>query len=181
MWLYMVCNILSILSFHIIHVQFFSLDGYLFTILELTNKVVRHRFPPLPALLTFIKSTPTMSNPPPASTNQLGAEILIPPPNESFPAPYLYLSNRNDPSPQGDIISIFSIENPDSLDLIAEVRTGLKHLRGMVFGGPNDKYLVAGGVNGGGVKIFERIDGGKSLRLVATNNSIEAPTGFLWL
>lgn len=120
-----------------------------------------------------------MSNP---STNQLAAEILIPPPNESFPIPYLYLSNRNDPSPQGDIISIFSIQNPDtSLDLIAEIRTGLKHLRGMVFGGVNDKYLVAGGVNGGGVKVFERIDGGKSLRLVATNNSIQAPTGFLWL
>ena len=173
-------NILQFSHFiFILIVPAIFLDGYLFTILELTNKVVRHRFPPLPALPTFITSTPTMSNP---STNQLAAEILIPPPNESFPIPYLYLSNRNDPSPQGDIISIFSIQNPDtSLDLIAEIRTGLKHLRGMVFGGVNDKYLVAGGVNGGGVKVFERIDGGKSLRLVATNNSIQAPTGFLWL
>ena len=122
-----------------------------------------------------------MSNPPPAPTNQLAAEILIPPPNVSFPIPYLYLSNRNDPSPQGDIISIFSIQDSNSLDLVAEIRTGLKHLRGMVFGGPNDKYLIAGGVNEGGVKVFERIDGGKSLRLVATNNSIQAPTSFLWL
>lgn len=122
-----------------------------------------------------------MSNPPPAPNNQLAAEILIPPPNASFPTPYLYLSNRNDPSPQGDIISIFSIQDPDSLDLIAEIRTGLKHLRGMAFGGPDDKYLIAGGVNGGGVKVFERVDGGKSLQLVATNNSIQAPTAFLWL
>ena len=172
----------SILSFHfILYTCNFFLDGYLFTILELKNKVVLHRFPPLPALPTFIKSTPTMSNPPPASSNQLAAEILIPPTNEFFPTPYLYLSNRNDPSPQGDIISIFSIHNPGSLDLIAEIRTGLKHLRGMVFGGPNDKYLVAGGVDGGGVKVFERIDGGKSLQLVATNSSIQAPTSFLWL
>ena len=179
MWLYMV----SIYYFSLIvyYTTTFFLDGYLFTILELKNKVVRHRFPPHPALPTFIKSTPTLSNPPSASTDQLAAEILIPPPNESFPTPYLYLSNRNDPSPEGDIISIFSIQNPDSLDLIAEIRTGLKHLRGMVFGGPNDKYLIAGGVNEGGIKVFERIDGGKSLRLVVTNNSVQAPTGFLWL
>jgi len=122
-----------------------------------------------------------MSNPPIAPTDQLAANILIPPPNRSFPIPYLYLSNRNDPSPEGDIISIFSIQNPDSLELIAEIRTGLKHLRGMTFGGPDDKYLITGGANGGGVKVFERIDDGKSLRLIATNDSIRAPTSFLWL
>jgi len=93
----------------------------------------------------------------------------------------LYLSNRNDPSPEGDIISIFSIQNPDSLDLIGEIRTGLRHVRGMMFGGPDDKYLIAGGVNGGGVRMFERIDGGRSLRLIATNDSIQSPTDFLWL
>jgi 6-phosphogluconolactonase (cycloisomerase 2 family) len=124
---------------------------------------------------------PTTSKAPDTPTDQLAAEILIPPPNASFPTPYLYLSNRNDPSPQGDIISIFSIQNSDSLELIAEIRTGLKHLRGMAFGGPNDEYLIAGGTKGGGVKVFERIYGGKSLRLIATSNSIEAPTSFLWL
>jgi 6-phosphogluconolactonase (cycloisomerase 2 family) len=178
MWLYMVTTLSS--RFISSSISIF-LDGSLFTILELTNKVVRHRLPPLPASPTFIKSTSTMSNPPPVLTYQLAGEILIPPPNVSFPTPYLYLSNRNDPSPQGDIISIFSIHNPDSLDLIAEIRTGLKHLRGMMFGGPNDKYLIAGGVNGGGVKVFERIDGGKSLQLIVTNDSIQAPTSFLWL
>ena len=161
--------------------QVMDLDGYLYTLLELKSKVVRHRFPPLPAFPTFIKSTSTMSNPPPGRTDMLAAEILIPPPNSSFPTPYLYISNRNDPSPEGDIISIFSIQNSDSLELIAEIRTGLKHLRGMAFGGPDDEYLIAGGVNRGGVKIFERIDGGKSLRLIVTNNSVEAPTSFLWL
>ena len=61
------------------------------------------------------------------------------------------------------------------------MRTGLNHLRGMAFGGPDDKFLVAGGANGGGVKVFERIDDGKSLKLVASNDSVKAPTGFLWL
>ncbi|KAF8161537.1 Lactonase, 7-bladed beta-propeller-domain-containing protein [Crassisporium funariophilum] len=161
------------------HVAFH--DGSLFTVLELSSKVVRHRYPPLPALPSFVKSTPTMSQPLPSPNEMLAAEIIIPPTNASFPTPYLYLSNRNDPSPEGDIISIFSIEEPDSLELIAEIRTGLKHLRGMVFGGPDDKFLIAGGANGGGVKMFERINEGKALRLIAAIDSVQAPTGFLWL
>ncbi|KAH9485787.1 putative 6-phosphogluconolactonase [Psilocybe cubensis] len=161
------------------HVAFYK--GDMFTLLELTSKVVRHRLPPLPEFPKFIKSVPTMSNPPPTPNDMLAAEILIPTPNASFPTPYLYLSNRNDPSPEGDIISIFSIEEPDSLELIAEVRTGLKHVRGIVFGGPDDRYLIAGGANGGGVKMFERINGGKSLKEIASNDSVQAPTGFLWL
>lgn len=111
----------------------------------------------------------------------LAAEILIPPTNATFPTPYLYLSNRNNPSPGGDTIAIFSISNPDSLELIVEVKTGLNHVRGMLFGGPDDKWLVAGGANGGGIKVFERADGGRNLKAVAENDSIEAPTGFLWV
>src|SRR5277367_4394208 len=102
MWLYMV----SKLFFHFVSClpqsASFS-DGCLFTILELTSKVVQHRFPPLPALPTFIKSTHTMSNPPAAPTTQLASEILISPLNVFFPTPYLYLSKRNDLSPPGDI------------------------------------------------------------------------------
>jgi len=156
-------------------------DGDLFTLLELKNKVARHRFPPLPALPSFVKSVATMSHPPPTPNDMLAGEILIPPTNSSFPTPYLYISNRNDPAHEGDIISIFAIEDPDSLELIAEVRTGLNHLRGMAFGGQDDKFLIAGGATGGGVKVFERIDGGKGLELVASNDSVKAPTGFLWL
>lgn len=158
-----------------------QLDGDLFTVLELKSKVVRHRFPPLPALPTFVKSVDTMSKPPPTPNDMLSAEILIPPTNRSFPTHYCYVSNRNDPSPEGDIISVFAIEGHDSLELVTEFRSGLKHLRGMVFGGPDNKYLVAGGANGGGAKVFERIDGGKSFKVVAELDSVEAPTAFLWL
>ncbi|KAG5644309.1 hypothetical protein DXG03_008727 [Asterophora parasitica] len=160
------------------HVAFY--DGHLYTLLELTSVLVKHTLPPLPALPKFVKSTPTMSHVPAQPTDMLAAEILIPTPNTTYPVPYLYLSNRNDPSPEGDIISIFSIAGPDSLELVAEVRSGLQHLRGMVFGGPDDKWLVAGGVNGGGVKIFERVDGGRGLKVVAENSDVQAPTGFLW-
>lgn len=116
---------------------------------------------------------------PPSEIGMLAAEILIPPPNELFSTPYIYVSNRNDPSPEGDVIAIFSAADPEKLELVAEVRSGLKHLRGMLFGGPDLKYLIAGGVHGGGVKVFERIDGGKGLKEVASH-SLDAPTGFLW-
>ncbi|RXW23679.1 hypothetical protein EST38_g2155 [Candolleomyces aberdarensis] len=161
------------------HVAFY--DGDLFTILELSSKVVRHKLPPLPEPPKFLVSKPTMSNPPPTPNKMLGAEILIPPPNATFSTPYLYLSNRDDPSPEGDIISIFSIEQPGSLDLVTEVRTGLKHVRGIVFGGPDNRYLIAGGGRGGGVKVYERTEGGKNLKVVAEYSDVEAPTGFWWL
>jgi 6-phosphogluconolactonase (cycloisomerase 2 family) len=135
----------------------------------------------MPEVPKFITSTPTMSSPPPQPTDMLAAEILIPKPNSLFPTPYLYVSNRNDPSPEGDIIAIFDfVSNSSKLQLIAEVRSGLNHARGMLFGGENDKYLVIGGANGGGVKVFERVNDGMGLKEVAKNEGVKAPTGFLW-
>lgn len=156
-------------------------DDILYTVLELTSEVTAHRFPPLPAEPTLLATVPTMSKfpGPPAEIGMLAAEILLPAPNKTYPTPYLYVSNRNDPSPEGDVIAIYSVANPEKVELVAEVRSGLKHLRGMVFGGPDDKYLVAGGALGGGVKVFERIEGGKGLKEVASVH-LEAPTGFLW-
>ncbi|KAJ7252725.1 Lactonase, 7-bladed beta-propeller-domain-containing protein [Mycena haematopus] len=155
-------------------------DGALYTLLELSSEITKHRFPLLPAEPTLIAKKPTMFNPPTAPHDMLAAELLIPEPNSTFSTPYAYVSNRNNPSEDGDTIAIFSIEG-DALELVVEVPTGLKHLRGMVFGGPDDKWLVAGGANGGGVKVFERIDGGKGLKQVAENSTVEAPTGFLWV
>jgi len=151
-----------------------------YTILELTSFVAAHKVPPLPAEPTFLISTPTKRNPLPYPNDMLAAEILIPTPNEQFPDSYLYVSNRNDPSPEGDTISIFSIED-DTLDLISEVPTGLNHVRGMAFGGPNFEWLIAGGTKGGGVKVFQRVEGGKSLKQVAHDPNVQYPTGFAWL
>lgn len=67
---------------------------------------------------------------------------------------------------------------------MSEPPSGLTHLRGMVLGGKGEgeegKWIVAGGVNGGGVKVFERVEGGKGLREV-TKCEVEKPTGFHWL
>ncbi|KAJ7077819.1 Lactonase, 7-bladed beta-propeller-domain-containing protein [Mycena belliarum] len=155
-------------------------DGALYTLNELDSTLSKHRFPTLPTAPSLIAVKSTMLNPPALPRDMLAAELLIPPPNSTFSVLYAYVSNRNNPSPDGDTIAIFSIAG-DDLELVAEISTGLKHLRGMVFGGPEDKWLVAGGAEGGGVKIFERIDGGKGLKLLAEDSSVEAPTGFLWV
>ena len=56
----------------------------------------------------------------------------------------------------------------------------MNYLRGMSFGGPDDKYLIAGGANSGTVKVFERADNGRAL-VELTSVNIEAPTAFLWV
>jgi 6-phosphogluconolactonase (cycloisomerase 2 family) len=149
----------------------------MYTLLELSNIVTKHHFPSFPDVPTQITSTPSMSKSLASTSNtpMLAAEILIPQPN-SYPTPYLYLSNRNDPSPLGDIISVFNLS--DDMKMVSEVRSGLNHLRGMAFGGMDDRWLIAGGVNEGGVSVFERVDGGKGLRVVAEQKDVEAPTGF---
>ncbi|KIJ66165.1 hypothetical protein HYDPIDRAFT_181149 [Hydnomerulius pinastri MD-312] len=147
----------------------------LYTLLELTLGLAVHRYPSLESAQEPL-STLTAS---PTPDNMSAAEILIPITNSSFTTPYIYTSNRDDPSPEGDTIAIFSLENGEEKpELVAEVRTELKHVRGMVFGGEKDKYLVVGGVGargggeGGGVKVYERVDGGKGLKEVAENPSI---------
>lgn len=153
----------------------------LYTLVELTSCLTAHRFPALPAGATPTHSTSTLSNPLPLPNAMLGAEILVPAPNETYREPYLYISNRNDPSPEGDTIAIFSLADKATPVLVHEVRTGLKHVRGIVFGGPDDKWLVAGGVISGGVRVFERTEGGKNLKLVAALQGVDAPTSFLWI
>jgi len=154
----------------------------LYTLLELTSKLAVHAFPPLPASPTPLTSLSTLS-PSPIPDGMFAAEILLPEPNESFPGTFIYTSNRNDPNPGGDTIAIFSLAaGEDKPELVNEVRTGLNHVRGMEFGGDDGRYLVVGGVEGGGVNVFERVDGGKGLEEVARLGAdvVGQPTGFLW-
>ncbi|KAI6043462.1 Lactonase, 7-bladed beta-propeller-domain-containing protein [Pisolithus marmoratus] len=154
----------------------------LYTLLELTSKISVHSFPPTdtgPPL----KWLSTLQAPPPPPHSMTTAEILLPEPNATFSVPYIYVSNRDDPNPEGDTIAIFSLANGETEpELVTEVRTGLNHLRGMSFGGEDNKWLIAGGVEGGGVKIFERVHGGKDLRMVASlgRDVVPRPTSFLW-
>ena len=161
--------------------------------MELTNKLTAHSFTSdkAPELLSEITlSMPTGLDP----LTMLAAELLCPQTNDLFPVALLYASNRNDPRPSGDVISIFTMlsSNSSKLELVGELEKGLYHVRSFIFFGPQDKYLIAGGANGGGVKVFERLESvggsvpGARLKEIAhlvvdTNDSGLAPTGFLCL
>ncbi|KAH8110547.1 putative isomerase YbhE [Phellopilus nigrolimitatus] len=165
-------------------------DAKLYTLLELTSEVTVHDFPPpsdlgsttSPSLLASTTLSMPTDIPP---LTMLASELLLPQPNATFPSPLLYAANRNDPRAHGDNISVFILESrKQSLELVGEVHTGLTHLRAFAFFGPDSRYLVAGGANGGGVKVFERIDDGKRMREVAhllarDGGAGLAPTSFL--
>lgn len=191
------------------------LDDILYTLLELSSTIVAHTLPPLPAtpnsassVPILLASSPTLIPTPlpvtdPNALPLLAAEILIPLPNSSFPTAYIYVSNRNEVHPDGDTITIFETftsssviqdaksaidSNPSiaTLKHITSSHTGLHHLRGMIFFGPDDRYLIAGGAQGGGIKVFERIDGGRNLKEIAFLPVVEGgdqfglrPTAFL--
>lgn len=136
----------------------------------------------------------------------LSAEIVLSPSTAAHPLSLLWVTNRNQPLPSGDTIAIYApyqgrsvsdASSPDPENVVpssaataqhdasqAEFRylgsiaTGLQHLRSVAFGGPDSRYLIAGGVHGGGAKVFERE--GSSLREVAKVD-IEKPTCFVWL
>jgi hypothetical protein len=172
-------------------------EDILYTITELTSNLTAHRLPPLPASPKLLSITSTLQLQPGESPgNRAAAELLLAPvvrgdrrrgSNSSSgdgggcPKPFLYATNRNDPSPEGDPLAIFSLEDPAAPALLREVYTGLHHLRGAAIGGEDGRYIIMGGMLGGGVKMYERIEGGRALMEIAALPDLEGSTGFLWL
>jgi hypothetical protein len=169
-------------------------EDILYTVTELTSNLTAHSLPPLPALPKLLSITSTLQlQPGEALGNRLAAELLLAPAlrgdrrrgssgeGGDCPKPFLYATNRNDPSHEGDPLAIFSLEEPAAPALIREVHTGLRHLRGAAIGGEDGRYIIMGGMLGGGVKIYERTEGGRALMEIAALPDIEGPTGFLWL
>jgi hypothetical protein len=113
------------------------------------------------------------------------AEVLIPCPNEAFPSTLVYASNRNtgiNNDPRGDSIAVLALDTNGKLEMINQFFTGLKQVRGMQFGGPNNKFLVASGVVGdGGVIVFERVGQGDTFVRVASNRDVPNLTSFVWV
>lgn len=158
-------------------------EDILYTLNELTSTLTAHRLPPLPAEPTFLSTASTLQRPP-EELEPLGelvaAELLLAPALTVGDPPFLYASNRNDPSPAGDTLAIFSLENPEAPAFVAEVRTDLRHLRAAAIVGEDGRWVVLGGTRGGGVKVYERVDGGRALREVVSLPGVEQPTAFLW-
>jgi len=154
-------------------------DGSIYTLHELDNSLTQQTLPPLgprcgsPKLIANVSVLPDGANPP-----DYGAAELI------FSSGLLYASNRNvgpTPDPNGDTIAIVSTE--PKLSVIKQVSTGLNQLRGVSLGGDQDQYIIAAGLVGGGVAIFEKVDDGKDLKLVTryTGPGSANVSSFAWL
>ncbi|KAG8956814.1 hypothetical protein FRC04_000292 [Tulasnella sp. 424] len=155
------------------------LNGNLYTVHELSNTLTQHTLPPLNSGTPSQLVTTLPVIPPGASNSTLAAaELLLSPKNCMYPTQYLYATNRGDTDPNGDTIAIFSL-NP--LQLVGHVRTGLQQIRGAAIGGPNGEYLVAGGQTSGGVVLYQRTSGGKSLTELARYSNVNQPTSFVVL
>jgi 6-phosphogluconolactonase (cycloisomerase 2 family) len=92
----------------------------------------------------------------------------------------LYASNRNvgEADPRGDSIAIF--ETDPKLQLVKQVFTGIKNLRGVALGGDEtDKFIIVGGKETGGVAIYQIVE--KDLVEVARNMTIPPTTAYVWL
>jgi len=156
-------------------------NDVLYTTLELANEVDAHTLPPLPqepTLLSELSSVPPGSSPTP---DMYLAEIVLSPPTAAYTSSLLYVTNRNEAPPSGDTIAIYAPyqhTSGEEFHYLGSVATGLQHLRSISLGGPGFQYLVAGGVYGGGVKVFERK--GSSLQEIARVD-VEKPASFVWL
>jgi 6-phosphogluconolactonase (cycloisomerase 2 family) len=168
-----------LLTNYILLIPLFHPDGIIYTLLELTNQLSLQKYAALPEAPTHITSISTFASgicPDPSS--MFAAEILLAP-NKKF----LYVSNRDDPSPEGDTIAVFSLPtDPKECKIVREIRTGVKHARGMSFS-RDGKYLAVAGSQSGAVKIFEVVQesGDGEVKLVASIEGFEKPTAPLWL
>ncbi|KAI0268656.1 3-carboxy-cis,cis-mucoante lactonizing enzyme [Gloeopeniophorella convolvens] len=156
-------------------------EDILYTLNELTSTLTAHRLPPLPAPPKLLSTASTLQNPPKSLGERLAAELLLAPPLDGSTTLHLYASNRNDPGPGGDTLAIFSLDDPETPRLVEEVHTGVKHLRGFAIFGEGSRFVILGGAQGGGVKVCERTNGGRSLKEIAALADVGAPTSFLLL
>ncbi|THU83118.1 putative isomerase YbhE [Dendrothele bispora CBS 962.96] len=72
----------------------------------------------------------------------------------------------------------------EALNLLAQVPTGLQQIRSMALGkveDGGDEFIIAGANTAGGVAVFQRVDGGRNLTLVARNEEIANRTSFVFV
>lgn len=78
----------------------------------------------------------------------------------------------------------FKKREGEALTLLAQIPTGLQQIRSMALGRVDDggdEFIIAGANTVGGVAIFQRVDGGRNLTLVARNEEIANRTSFVFV
>ena len=71
-----------------------------------------------------------------------------------------------------------------TLELVAQVPTGLQQIRSFAIGPVDtgaDEFLIAGANTNGGVSVFRREDGGRALTLVANDQALGNRTSFVFV
>lgn len=154
-------------------------DSSLYTLHERANTLTQQTAvtPSSTGQPTEVASISIIPSDTPASATLYAGELLL----AHTPSPVMYASNREDPSPAGDAIAVFEL-NP--LTKVAEIRTGLQHLRGVALVGEDNAYLIAGGMKGGGIKVYERISAAQGyLKEVASLPAgvVDQPSSFIWV
>ncbi|EJU01222.1 hypothetical protein DACRYDRAFT_22957 [Dacryopinax primogenitus] len=160
------------------HVQLVASDLYVLN--ELNNTLSHYTLPGGLGTTASVRTTqPCTLLPTPPGAG--AAELLLHPAGK-----YLYATNRDSGDAKGDTIAIFKLEasvlalGAKEPKWVKEVHTGLEHIRGAVIKELDGKvWLIAAGVKGGGIKVFEVV-GGENLVEVA-HAAIEKVTGFAWL
>lgn len=148
----------------------------MYTVLELSNQLSLHQLGEVePSIILSTFSAGSLPDP-----SVLAAEILLSP-NKKV----LYVANRNDPSPEGDTLAVYSVPTSKDLNdckLVNEVRTGLNHVRGMNIS-KDGKFLAAAGKNSNSVKIFEILEASEKedLKEVASVTGLDGPTSVIWI
>ncbi|TFY83352.1 hypothetical protein EWM64_g659 [Hericium alpestre] len=167
------------------HIALF--DNFLYTLHETASTLTVQPLPAAPnGTSTIVTQVSTVPSNDLNLTNATwaAAEILLPALNQRFQKAFVYTSNRNTGStvdPHGDTIAIWSIEPEGKVTLVRQVYTGLQQVRGMMIGGDDDEFIVAGGVVGtGGVLVLKRTEGGSNLEEVVRNTDIPNRTSFVW-
>lgn len=153
-----------------------SPDDVIYIVAELTNEIIAYTLPPLTSdpspTPVHLKTVSLLSTSP--APEALGAEILF-----SHTTNHVVASNRKSGHPLGDQISVF-IPYPN-FELVGEIRTGLDQIRAMQFS-EDGKWLIAGGVKSGGVKVYEwnaSAQGGWGKEVASV--FVAVPTDFVWL
>ncbi|KDQ53879.1 hypothetical protein JAAARDRAFT_38844 [Jaapia argillacea MUCL 33604] len=171
------------------HMALHGNNSDLYVIHELASTLTAQVLPMAPNGTTpFLSNYSTLPPTYPNGSAFAAAEILIPTPSANFPGTYIYTSNRNTGNldPNGDTIVIWEILPTGAVQQVKQVYTGLDQIRGMMFSWDVDngeaEYLIAAGYAGtAGVHVYQRINGGADLALVASNTDIPTRTSFVWL
>ncbi|KAG9123157.1 hypothetical protein FRC07_000170 [Ceratobasidium sp. 392] len=155
-------------------------NGILYTLHELSSTLSSQTLPPLDSSLAP-KTISTLSIlPPGANGSTFGAAELILDEKRGL----LYASNRNlaaSPDLRGDTIAIFKFDNAGNLKLVDQFFTGLNQIRAMAQGGPDNLYIAAGGLTGGGLAVFEKVNNTLAERARLPAGTISKPASFVWL